>query len=43
VTFGHGVSHTRAHIVSFMSAFLEGVLHSRFQCNLFPSPLFVIN
>ena len=40
VKFGYGVSsHTRAHIVSFMGAFLEGVLHPHLQCNIFPSPL----
>ena len=38
-----GSSHTRVRIVSFMGAFVEGVLHLRFQCNLFPSPLFAIN
>jgi hypothetical protein len=44
MTFGHGVLDiSRAHIVSFMGAFVEGVLHPRLQCNIFPSPLFAIN
>jgi hypothetical protein len=39
VTFGHGVLViSRAHIVSFMGAFVEGVLHPCLQCNLFPRP-----
>jgi hypothetical protein len=44
MTFRHGVLEiSKAHIVSFMGAFVEGVLHPCLQCNLFPSPLFAIN
>jgi hypothetical protein len=38
--FGHWVLDiSRAHIVSLMGAFVEGVLHPRLQSNIFPSPL----
>jgi hypothetical protein len=37
-TFGYGVHDSRDPSISFMGAFVEGVLHLRFQCNLFPSP-----
>jgi hypothetical protein len=41
--FGHGVLDiSRAHIVSFMGAFVEGVL-CPLQCNIFPSPLFAFH
>jgi hypothetical protein len=44
MTFGYGVFDiSRAHIVSFMGAFVESVLHPCLQRNLFPSPLFAIN
>ena len=40
MTFGHRVLDiSRAHIVSLMGAFVEGVLHPRLQSNIFPSPL----
>ena len=35
VNFGHGVLDiSKAHIVSFMGAFVEGVLHLCLQCNI---------
>jgi len=39
-TFGHGVSDIqRAHIVSFMGSFVEGVLHPSFVMQHFSKPL----
>ena len=37
---GHGVLNiSRSHIVSFIGAFVEGVLHPRLQCIIFQIPL----
>jgi hypothetical protein len=39
MTFGHGVLDiSRAHIVSFMGAFVEGVLHPSFAMKPFSKP-----
>jgi hypothetical protein len=40
---GMGFMTYKGCIISFMGAFVEGVLHLRFQCNLFPSPFISIN
>ena len=43
VTFWHGVLNiSRAHIVSFIGAFVEGVLHPRLHCNIFTIPLLLL-
>jgi hypothetical protein len=43
--FGHGVRNiSRAHIVSFMGTFVEGVLQPFvYKCNIFRSPLFAFH
>jgi hypothetical protein len=42
--FGHGVSNiSRAHIVSFMGAFVEGVLHPSYAMQPFSKPFIAIN
>jgi hypothetical protein len=41
MTFGHGVLDiSRAHIVSFMGAFVEGVLHPSFAMQHFSKPFY---
>jgi hypothetical protein len=42
MTFGHGVLDiSRAHIVSFMGAFVEGVLHPSFAMQHFSKPFYL--
>jgi hypothetical protein len=45
--FWHGIYDIKGVVrgcgVSLMGAFVEGVLHLRFQCILFPSPFIAIN
>jgi hypothetical protein len=42
MTFGHGVLDiSRAHIVSFMGAFVEGVLHPSFAMQPFSKPFYL--
>ena len=39
-TFGNGILNISGdHIVSFMGASVEVVLHPHLQCNIFPNPL----